>query len=264
MTLRNVACAAAALVIALAPVHGASAHAAYKGSDPPDNGKVGSPPSRVTAEFTEPLAGGSYLQVTDPCGDRVDGDDVSISGYTMSVSMSGDVAGRYVVFYRAHSQLDPHVTQGEFDFSATSGGRCAGSEPDAATGSGSGGGGGGGGGSGGSGGGSASGDTTAAPSASTGSSGAGSSGSGGTRQSANNGSRGRNGGDPSTRRDHSGFQPKRATVPNIAPPEQREDAEKPSVWDGIRLEPFLTGLLLASIIGAAGGKIYAGIMGPRA
>jgi hypothetical protein len=46
--------------------------------------------------------------------------------------------------------------------------------------------------------------------------------------------------------------------------EDEPQLEAPSVWEGIRLEPFLTGLLLAAIIGAAGGKMYAGIMGPRA
>lgn len=247
--------AAAAVLLPAAP---ALAHAAYKDSDPPDGGRVGSPPSRVTAEFTEPLAGGSYLQVTDPCGKRVDAGDVSITGYTMSVSMNGDAAGRYVVFYKAHSQLDPHVTQGEFDFSASAGGRCPGSEPEreVAAGPETGGGSGGGGRSGGASGGGA---TSSGSANST----AASSGSGaaerGTNGSGNRSSRGTS----SSPRERSGFQPKRATVPNIAAAPERESETEP-IWDGIRLEPFLTGLMLAAIIGAAGGKIYAGIMGPRA
>ncbi len=244
---------AGAVLLPAAPALG---HAAYKGSDPPDGGRVGSPPSRVTAEFTEPLAGGSYLQVTDPCGKRVDAGDVSITGYTMSVSMNGDAAGRYVVFYRAHSQLDPHVTQGEFDFSASQGERCPGSEPEreVAAAPETGGGGGGGGGSAGASTGSGTGSANTAPASSASD----------AAQSGNNGSGNRSSGaTSSSRRDRSGFQPKRATVPNIAAAPERESETK-SVWDGIRLESFLTGLMLAAIIGAAGGKIYAGIMGPRA
>ena len=55
----------------------------------------------------------------------------------------------------------------------------------------------------------------------------------------------------------------RARVPNLLAASDQEQEPKP-VWDGIELDSFLTGLLLAAIIGAAGGKIYAGIMGPRA
>lgn len=229
-------------------------HAAYKSSEPPNGGRVSSPPSRITAEFTEPLAGGSYLRVTDPCGERVDNGDVQISGFNMSVTMDGASMGRYVVFFQAHSQLDPHVTRGEFSFSATSGARCAsagggdqsvdeGSERS----------------------GSEDGSTAPADQGREGTS-----SSEGTRADSAAGGEessrdGRDAGgaradsrDADLRRGEQG-----ARVPNLAAA-SREEAEKPPVWDGIELEPFLTGLLLAAIIGAAGGKIYAGIMGPRA
>ena len=237
---------------AFANAEAALAHAAYKSSEPPDGGRVGSPPTQVSAEFTEPLAGGSYLQITDPCGRRVDGGDVSITGYTMSVSMDGSAAGRYVVFYRAHSQLDPHVTQGEFDFTASMGAACAGSER--GTGSTSGGGGGGGGSSG-SAGGSPSGDGgPAAPADDA------AAGSTAPRTGPERGQEAVSGGETARSRLR---QDRGAKVPNIAAGRDQDPEARP-VWEGIKLEPFLTSLILAAIIGAAGGKIYAGIMGPRA
>lgn len=49
------------LLTVSAPV--AQAHAAYESSDPADGATVSSPPSRVTADFTEPLvARGSRLR----------------------------------------------------------------------------------------------------------------------------------------------------------------------------------------------------------
>lgn len=238
----------------------AAAHAAYKSSDPPDDGRVSSPPGEVTATFSEPLAGGSFLEITDPCGARVDGGDVRIVGYDMSVSMSGTAAGRYTVFYRAHSTLDPHVTQGTFGFTATSGETCAEDEgPSGQNNSGGGSSGAGSSGGGGSG------------SAATQSSGGGN-GSSGDTAGTEAGSGGREGQRTGNDRDRSasgsGSGRSRArTAENevgLAAADDPEQQETRSVWEGIRLEPFLTGLLLAAIIGAAGGKMYAGIMGPRA
>jgi hypothetical protein len=36
-----------------------------------------------------------------------------------------------------------------------------------------------------------------------------------------------------------------------------------SIWDGIPLGDFAISLVVAALIGAAGGRIYAGIVGPR-
>ncbi len=227
----------------------ALAHAAYKSSEPADRSTVSSPPSRVTAEFTEPLAGGSYLRITDACNERVDSGDVSIVGYEMSVSMSGSRSGRYVVFYRAHSQLDPHVVEGTFTFTATSGSSCP-SDEDAP----------------------APADDSAPRRAPQGD---------GVSSTDRNvevaqGSSGRSGGGgrgdraaperrkPSGRSSPPGRPPSSARVPNIVAPQEDRQAEGSSVYDGIPLGPFLVGLLLAALIGAGGGKIYAGIMGPRA
>lgn len=242
----------------------AVAHAAYKSSDPPDDGRVSSPPSEVTATFSEPLAGGSFLEITDPCGDRVDGGDVRIVGYDMSVSMSGAAAGRYTVFYRAHSTLDPHVTQGTFGFTAASGDSCAGDEgPSGQNSSGSA-----------SSGSASSGDGGSGSAAAQSSSGGSDSGDGSSDRVSST----EKGSDERQRSDGGKNRNRSATASGSGPGGTRggrddevdlaaadePQLEAPSVWEGIRLEPFLTGLLLAAIIGAAGGKMYAGIMGPRA
>lgn len=257
---KNIALVVVGLLAGLVTSAGvASAHAAYKSSDPADGATVSSPPSRVTAEFTEPLADGSYLQVTDPCGARVDAGDVSIVGYEMSVSMSGSRSGRYTVFYKAFSRLDPHVVEGTFEFTATSGSSCSPPEDDPEP----------------------SGDSS------------GSSGSGGSNEPERSGGSdagsssrstqvdlaqgGAGGDDRRTRRasgersDRSqrtsgvpGRPPSSARVPNITAPEEDGKARDDSVYDGIPMGSFAVSLLFAGLIGAAGGKIYAGIMGPRA
>ncbi|HJR45255.1 MAG TPA: copper resistance CopC family protein [Actinomycetota bacterium] len=223
-------------------------HAAYKDSDPADREKVSSAPSRVTAEFTEPLAEGSYLRVTDPCGSRVDAGDVEIVGYEMSVSMSGSTGGTYVVSYRAFSRLDPHVTQGDFTFTVSEGPACAGatveqpgqtepesgSEPPASS-------------------------ETSSEEAVEAASTAGRESSGPVSRREERRSEGSTAGSDRPFR----LRGQRAVVPNIQAAAAR-DEEQESVWDGIPTASFVTGLLLAAIIGAAGGKIYAGIMGPRA
>lgn len=226
----------------------AGAHAAYKSSEPARDATVASAPSRVTAEFTEPLAEGSYLQVTGPCGDRVDGGDVEIVGYEMSVSMAGAEAGRYVVSFKAFSRLDPHITQGEFEFTATGGEVCAGAESEPAPGA-------------------------QDPAGSDRQGPAGddpvTSAASGTGLSETEGSAGASADDDSGRaasfRRGRPFKlaPDRAVVPNLQAAAVREEKSS-GVWDGIPIASFVTGLLLAAVIGAAGGKIYAGIMGPRA
>ena len=239
------------VLVALVALSGpARAHAAYKSSDPADRSSVSSPPSRVTAEFTEPLAQGSYLQITDPCGSRVDGGDVSIVGYEMAVSMSGSRSGTYTVFYKALSQLDPHVVEGTFTFGVTAGPGCDSTtqeppsdstDPDPS-------------------------DDTDEPSAeaddpllaqsdSSGSGpGPGTSGGGNFETSRASGRSSR----------PPGREPIAAKVPNIAAPERPAEDQDASVYDGIPMGSFAVSLLLAALIGAAGGKIYAGIMGPRA
>ncbi|MDP9067717.1 MAG: copper resistance protein CopC [Actinomycetota bacterium] len=238
------------LVLAATP---AFAHAAYKDSDPANGATVSRAPSSVTAEFTEPLAGGSWLKVFDPCGRQVDAGDVSIFGYEMSVSMSGVAAGPYVVQFTAYSRLDPHVTTGDFGFTATQGDECAGAETDSGSGAGS------------STGSSTTGSGSNGASTTEGTEGDTTAASAGAAGSGDDDDTGTRSGASETRRD--GFFDRgrqRAAVPNVVAAAEEPSDPEPSVWDGIRMDSFLTGLLLSAVIGAAGGKIYAGIMGPRA
>ena len=237
---------AGAWVLALAAP--ASAHAAFKSSQPADESSVSSPPSEVWAEYTEPPAEGSYIHVTDPCGRRVDIGSPTLTGYRMTVAMAADKAGTYRADWFAFSSLDPHTTSGTFVFTVTGGEPCPGS-------GGSGGGGGGGSsvGSGGSGG--------------TGSSATGS-GAGSTdgseadatfeREGTQDGGRG-TGGRGSNASQLRGDNGSGGPILVQAP----EEPEAPPIWEGIPLTSFLIGLALAAAIGAAGGKMYAGIVNPR-
>lgn len=230
----------------------AGAHAAYKSSEPASDAAFGLTTSRVTAELTEPPAEGSYLRVTGPCGERVDAGDVGIVD-EMSVSMSAAEAWRYVVSFRALSRLDPRVTEGEFGFTASDGRACPRAQPqpiDEAE----------------------EGPVADAPASSEGSEGTiatGYEGLSAGQSGAGTGDAGRGGTNRAvTNRPGKGFRvADRTAVPHLQAAAAREDEdedEERSVWDGIPIASFATGLLLAAVIGAAGGKIYAGIMGPRA
>lgn len=115
-----------ALTCAAAP---AGAHAAYRASDPADEETVAQAPSSVWAEFTEPVTLDSRLEVYDPCGERVDGGDSSVTGYRITVSMASERAGTYTVAFSVISAVDGHPTQGSFTFRAAQGEPCPGAEP---------------------------------------------------------------------------------------------------------------------------------------
>src|SRR5687768_5482312 len=103
----------------------AFAHAAYESSDPADGSTVSSPPSRVIADFTERLQPAtSRLSVYDPCGAQVDNGDSLIANDRITVSMSANKQGTYVVRFQAHSDVDGHVTTGEFSFTSSGGSPC--------------------------------------------------------------------------------------------------------------------------------------------
>lgn len=251
--------AAAAVLAAAAPA--ALAHAAYKSSNPADESTVASPPSQVTAEFTEPLTDSSSMSVFDPCGAQVDHGDSQPNGYNMSVSMSGDKAGTYTVEFKAQSALDSHVTSGSFTFTSSGGDPCPGAEPPPDPGSGGGGSGPGGNGGGGSGGGPAGGG------APEGSSGPASSGGtddpvvsapgGGGRSNGNGRSRGpargprTGGGSGDSTGGPVAFQNTGSTAPG----------EEPAPWD-LPLGGVVLAFVLCVMIGAAGGRVYAGIVAP--
>lgn len=240
---------AVVLVASVAFAAPADAHAAYKDSDPPDESTVSDPPAQVWAEFTEPVTADSHLEVYDPCGAQVDRHDSSATGYRVTVSMTADKAGTYRVRFAVISSLDGHPTSGEFTFTSTGGASCGGAA-----------------------------DQQPAQDSVAGRDRPGGRVSSGPRQSAPDAGSARVGGDvkraaPGERLGamkhpkahgkrqmrgglHSLAQRFRNADPEDFAPEER------GVWDGLPLGAFAVGLLLAALIGAAGGTIYIGIVGP--
>ena len=244
----------AMIVLPLAP---AGAHAAYKTSDPPDESTVASTPSSVWAEFTEPPTDESNLKVYGPCGDRVDPGDSTVSGYRITVSVQDAHAGTYRVDFDVASKLDGHGTDGSFTFTSTGGEQCPGEDGETDDGS-----------AGDEGDGSGP-EGTGSGEASGSDDGNGSSGSVGSGSDADEASgSGAGKGDPSTKagaakkRDKAEDQPAGSDDQELAGGTLPEE-EKPGIWHGIPLSGFLMAMTVAALIGAAGGRIYAGIMGPK-
>ena len=229
----------------------AGAHAVYEGSNPPDNGTVSSPPSQVTADFSEPLIPeGSSMDVTDPCGADVGG-DTFVTAQSMTVSMSGSARGTYVVSWRATSSVDGHTTEGQFSFASTGGDECPGQEEpteekpenepgrEAGTGTSTSGGGG-----------------SSAPETS------GSAGEG-TTSGRDRGDAG-SGREPSRDRDADRGKDARASTETsqVAAPAIVED-QSPTVsaLDGIPLGGLVITLAISALIGAAAAKVYVSLSG---
>lgn len=253
----------AALSLVLGSAAPALAHAAYESSDPDDGSSVSSPPSRVIADFTEAVTRGSTLAVYDPCGQQVDERDSLVAGDRITVSMSGRYKGGYSVSFDVVSAVDGHNTTGTFTFTVTGGEACPGDhagheEPKQGSGGGR---------SGNSG--SSGPDSTDRTGSGTTESrkGSGSRGGGAAKEAAAAGGGGkqdRGATVKSGRKRSSGDDKKSspATVLNAAASSAEE--REPSVWEGIPMGAFFVGLGLSMLIGAAGGKIYAGIMSWRA
>lgn len=246
----------ALLGIALIPQQ-SLAHAAYKDSDPKDGETVSSPPSRVTAEFTEQVVQDSYLQVFDPCGRQVDNRDSLVVHDRITVSMSGEAQGVYVVRFNVVSAVDGHQTVGSFDFTSSGGSECPGQEePEGEKESGPSSGGGGGGGD--------SGST---------SSGAGSEDAASTTSRGRardrdqgpevRGTRTEARDKPRSHRDDGAATGREATTDALAAANDAADEREESIWAGIPMGWFAVALVMAAIVGAAGGFVYAGIVGPR-
>jgi methionine-rich copper-binding protein CopC len=236
--MKKIACISILLLLAVPAI--ASAHAAYKDSSPQDEASVAAPPASVWAEYTEPLQDGSHMEIYDPCGAQVDNDDTQITGYRMTISMTGDMSGVYRVGWVAASAIDPHVTRGEFTFTVTDGPSCKAepapvkprpeSQEEASTEAESGG---------------TSKERTAATA------------SGADRKDAATETRVKAG--RITAR-----LPHRDKLRVVAQEEGRQvPMRETGIWDGIPWDWFGIALLLSAAIGAAGGRIYAGIMGPR-
>jgi methionine-rich copper-binding protein CopC len=246
--------AAALFVVGASP---ALAHAAYKDSDPADEATVANPPTQVTAEFTEPITDSSYLEVYDPCGDRVDNGDTTVSQYEMSVTMSAEVAGEYTVEFAAQS-IDSHVTYGSFSFTSSGGSECAGAQPPKPPDTGGGGGGGSSGG----------GSTRGAPAPGAGGGPAGSTGGGSGGAAVTRGSRA--GADEGDGRGDGGARggarrPVEAAPDGDGPVAFQNTGDRAprreSPWD-LPVGAAVMALVLCVLIGAAGGRVYAGIVAP--
>jgi methionine-rich copper-binding protein CopC len=237
----------------------AGAHAAYKDSNPPDESTVSSAPSEIWAEFTEPPAQGSTLSVFNECGDQVDLGDSRSDAFRLYISVGSVHSGDFRVEFRVTSTYDSHVTTGSFTFTATGGEDCAGPPPESG-----GDGGGGGNGGGGNGGGGDGGDGSSSQG------GDGDDGSGEVEEVAtisergdNEGSRSQGRGGDGNGRERSGGDDSEGTDGDIGPSAADPSPDPPGIWDGIALSDLLVGFALAALIGAAGGKVYAGIVGPR-
>jgi methionine-rich copper-binding protein CopC len=243
----------------------AYAHAAYESSDPADGATVSNPPSRVTAEFTEPVVDDSTLEVYDPCGTRVDNGDSLVAADRITVSMSADKQGTYRVHFSVVSSVDGHPTSGDFGFTSSGGSPCPGeesAEEEPSEGSG------GAEGNGQSDDGSAGNTGSDQPGGSSSRSGAGSQADTGSREmnerAGEDRARGNN--SETTRMDSARVKTSRAerAAQDVASaPTALSVSDIASIWHGIPLQDFLIALMVAAVIGGAGGFVYAGIMGPR-
>ena len=236
----------AALVVCVLAMP-ALAHARYVGSDPSDGEKLSSPPSEVSAEYSEPLEPDSHMEVYNACGQRVDGGDVRVTGYEMAVSMSSDSSGTYVVAWTAASAIDPHVTKGNFTFTVTQGTDCntasqqppeedeeqgPGSDPQRPS------------------------NDDARPDATSGS---------GEEQTASE-----RGGpaDKKLRGKHTNHKNMRRAArasarEPVAQAQTQTPSEQDETSDDIPMSSLLVALGMSVVIGASGGWIYAGLLGPR-
>jgi len=108
-----------ALVMVLALVGTAAAHAALERTEPRGGSTLKTSPSQVSLLFTgaiEPAY--SRVQVLNGGGQRVDLGDSSVDAANralLRVSLPALPAGRYTVAWRVLS-IDSHVTEGEFRF----------------------------------------------------------------------------------------------------------------------------------------------------
>ena len=118
----NSSCKSLALtvLVSLAALSHAAAHAFIDHTDPAVGGTVRQSPAEVRLWFTEGLeAGFSSLRVFDAAGKQVDKKDARVDPKNprqFTVSLPGSLgAGTYKVVWRVVA-TDTHVTQGDFTF----------------------------------------------------------------------------------------------------------------------------------------------------
>lgn len=224
----------------------AFAHPAYKDSDPKAGATVAGPPAELWIDFTESIEGGT-IEIVDPCGERADHGEaeMNITSDRLTKGMHGDKAGTYTVFWRVLGS-DSHPTRGQFTFSSSGGDSCPVAEEDepdrpperrerddditVVD------------------------DTDTSETART------------ERDATDRPSRASNSAEETRpRRDRSPEEDDGAGDQLLAQDETGEtnQTSAKSIWDGIPIGDFLVALAIAALIGAAGGRIYAGILGPR-
>ncbi|MEA2451317.1 MAG: copper resistance protein [Actinomycetota bacterium] len=217
----------------------ASAHPAYKDSSPQADATVADPPTEVWVEFTESIDAGT-ISVFDPCGEQVDhGDEeLNLTSDRLTTGTHADKAGTYTVKWHVVGS-DSHETQGEFAFTSTGGTSCPQEETEEPT---------------------AprdnnrhrerTPDTTAEedePSAD-------------VEHPARH-QHAQKHRHPARTKDR--VKGRRETKTTTLTQQAPEPASDKGIWDGIPMGDFFIALTVAALIGAAGGRIYAGIIGPR-
>lgn len=227
----------------------ASAHAAYEDSTPGNGETVSSPPDRVIVDFTERIVPESTLSISDPCGAEVDNDDSVVVNDRITTSMSADKRGTYTVRFAVQSAVDGHNTEGQFTFTSSGGSPCDSERQEAEP------------------------DDDASRERRTqdqtreqdrtDTEGGLGDGGQGSREAGSGRSTDRRRNDARTKVDKGDRAGATASLRDIAAGEEElEVNDATSIWDGIPLGEFAVALGVAALIGAAGGRIYAGIMGP--
>ena len=224
----------------------ALAHPAYKDSDPRAGATVSAPPTELWIDFTESIEDG-YVHVYDPCGERVDHGEMerNLTNDRITVGTHGDKAGAYRVEWEVLGS-DGHVTRGEFSFSSSSGDTCpvdddddpepepddppkdddddVDTRTDETT------------------------DDARSPQERSDDAGA-------RERTARAEARQRQSTREADRTDDTQALAQETT--------DTQEAAATGIWDGIPIGDFMIALVVAALIGAAGGRIYAGILGPR-
>lgn len=109
------------LLVAMLALPQVTAHAEPWTSEPADGERLAESPELVAVTFNEPIhAEGSWIQVWDLSGNRVDLDDLWFEGGehpVLSVSLPPLAEGPYLVHWQTYSQVDGHTIRAAFGFS---------------------------------------------------------------------------------------------------------------------------------------------------
>lgn len=119
-------CVVGALVGLISVTGPAYAHPKPTGYSPGDGATLSSPPSEAWAEFDEHVTQGT-LEVYDPCGERVDQGNSEVLINRVSVGVSAERAGTYTAVWTVVGQ-DSHKVSGDWSFTVTDGPSCPGED----------------------------------------------------------------------------------------------------------------------------------------